>query len=426
VDDSPGWDAHTPGPADRPWSEPRDDLDDALTAWRKNFLVRRIVALTRSYVVGNGITVTSPDPHVRAFLQRFWTHPQNHMDDRLGPMCDELTRAGELFAVLFTNRADGLSYLRFLPASRVRQIETDPEDYERELRYRQLTLTGDERWWLSHTHPAALRPGPDGALPPAVLHLAVNRPIGATRGEGDLTPVLPWALRYSEWLKDRVRLNRQRTRQAMMDVALADDTVVEQKRQQLRTANPLEHGIYVHGPGETVTLHNLQLAAADAADDGKALRLAIATGAHVALHYLGEGEGTNYATAREMGEPTARFYTDRQTTFRAALVNLARAAYARFLAVTAGEAAALAADPPLATTVAEVARADNESLASAARSIATALAILARNGWIDDQTAVQLALKFAGEPLTDDEAARILQRAGGDPAPAPQQEADLD
>ena len=59
-----------------------------------------------------------------------------------------------------------------------------------------------------------------------MLHYAVNRPIGAVRGEGDLTPILPWAKRYSEWLKDRVRLNRQRTRQGLMDIEIDDEAMV--------------------------------------------------------------------------------------------------------------------------------------------------------------------------------------------------------
>ena len=40
-----------------------------------------------------------------------------------------------------------------------------------------------------------------------MLHYAVNRPVGALRGESDLAPILPWLKRYSRWLEDRVRLN---------------------------------------------------------------------------------------------------------------------------------------------------------------------------------------------------------------------------
>ena len=86
IDDSPGWDGHLAGPSDRSWHELKDDLDDALEAWRKNFIVHRIVTLTRSYVVGGGITITSKDPDVDKFVRSFWSHPQNRIDRRLGPM----------------------------------------------------------------------------------------------------------------------------------------------------------------------------------------------------------------------------------------------------------------------------------------------------------------------------------------------------
>ena len=162
-----------------------------------------------------------------------------------------------------------------------------------------------------------------------MLHFAVNRPVGGVRGEGDLVPILPWARRYSEWLKDRVRLNRVRTRTGVLHVEIADDSQVEQKKHQLRKTNPVEAGIYVHGPGEKLAMHDLQVGADDAKEDGRALRLAISIGANVGLHFLGEGESVNYATAKEMGEPTARFYADRQGELCAFLCDLVEAAWRR-------------------------------------------------------------------------------------------------
>jgi hypothetical protein len=332
-------------------------------------------------------------------------------------MCDELTRAGEVFPVLHTNRLDGMSYLRFVPASRIREIETAANDYETERRYGEVRDDSTElKWWIGPAHPAAYRPTPTlRKLRPLMLHYTVNKPIGATRGEGDLGPILPWALRYSEWLKDRVRLNRQRTRQGILDVEIADDAQVELKRQQLRTSNPIEHGIYVHGSGEKVTMHSLEIGAQEAKEDGRTLRLAVAAGANIGLHYLGEGESINYATAKEMGEPTARFFAERQQALCRMLVQIARAAYLRRCAVL-GEAPP--ADLQLAVTVTEVARADNQSLAQAARDIVDALAEMKANGWIDDLTAIRLALKFAGE--TPEEAA--IQRMLRQGRPADQEE----
>jgi hypothetical protein len=431
IDDSRGWDQITggAGPADRPWSEYATDLEDALKAWRKNFFIRRIVNLCTSYVVGNGITITSKAPDVNKFIRAFWEHPKNHMPQRLGPICNELTRAGELFPILFTNKVDGMSYLRFVPASQILHLETDKEDYETELRYGQIQRdTVEVAWWIGPDHAHAFKlvievKHQDGTityripkantkkgllLRPLMLHFAVNREIGATRGEGDLGPILPWVKRYTEWLKDRVRLNRQRTRQGVLHVEIADENQVKTKRQQLRTDNPIEHGIYVSGPGEKLTMHSLKIEADDAKDDGHALRLAIATGANTALHYLSEGANVNYATAKEMGEPTARFYTDRQTALCNFLKDLVAAAYRRYCAT-------LKQDPPddlqLVTSTTEVARADNQTLAEAAHSIVQALRDMKDAGWIDDETAVRLAFKFAGEVIGEDEIKHILTKA---------------
>jgi hypothetical protein len=418
VDDSRGWDTLTPGPADRPWSERADDLDDVLEAWRKNFLIRRLVTLTRSYVVGNGISISSKLPEVDDFVQSFWHHRKNLMPRRLGPMCDELTRAGELFPVLHTNLVDGMSYIRFVPASLIRQIDTAENDYEVELQYGELqTNTVDLKWWQGPGHKNAFRTRYN-KLSPLMLHFSVNKPIGATRGEGDLGPVLPWAKRYSEWLKDRVRLNRQRTRQGVLDIEIADPDLVEDKRQQLRTRNPIEAGIYVHGPGETVAMHDLNLRASDAGEDGKVLRLAIATGSHTALHYLGEGEAVNYSTAKEMGEPTARFHTDRQTQFSAFLLDVVEVAYRRRVAL------GLATMPPdddlqLTASVTEVARADNLALAQASHQIVQALAQMIQIGIVDLPTAARLAFKFAGEVLDEEEISTILANA---PEPTAEEE----
>jgi hypothetical protein len=50
--------------------------NDALTAWRKNPLAWRIVAITSDYVAGDGISLSSPYRSMRRFINEFWHHPK--------------------------------------------------------------------------------------------------------------------------------------------------------------------------------------------------------------------------------------------------------------------------------------------------------------------------------------------------------------
>jgi hypothetical protein len=146
------------GPQDKKWWEPRDDFEDALKAWRTNPLAFRIVSLTTDYVVGSGVQISSPVAYVDRFISEFWQHRQNRMGMRIYSWCDELTRAGELFVVLFTNPADGMSYVRTIPAVKVDRVEVDEEDLERELRYHELRNDDpiQGRWWLHGRRPGTI------------------------------------------------------------------------------------------------------------------------------------------------------------------------------------------------------------------------------------------------------------------------------
>jgi len=152
---------------DQTWTDHKAELDDALEAWRTNPMARRIVSLTTDYVVGSGITVGSEVDWVDRFVGEFWR--LNDMYRRTYDWCDELTRCGELFIVLRTDPVSGASFVRALPASRMDAVETDPEDLERELRYREM-VRGEVggRWWPSWL----VDPGAEQIM----LHYCINRP----------------------------------------------------------------------------------------------------------------------------------------------------------------------------------------------------------------------------------------------------------
>lgn len=371
------------GPHDKNWGELQEDLSDSLEAWRTNPLARRIVSLTCDYVVGDGITVTSEIEDVQEFIRKFWSHPMNHIDQRLYAWCDELTRSGELFIVVSRNPADGMSYLRNIPASAIDRIESDPDDLECETQYHELvdgTLEG--RWW-----PAMTVAGVGSGQ--FVLHYAINRPVGAVRGEGDLVPILPWLRRYREWLEDRVRVNRLRN-SFLWQVKLSNSTPgdVSRKQSQYKHA-PSPGSIIVSDENEEWQALSAQLQSSDAESDGKALRLMVAAGAGIPLHFLSEGESATRATAAEMGGPTFRHYKHRQLSFSEMLMDLV-------VVCVENSGMSLPADLALACVLPDLTRADNLQLAQALNEIVAAIEKMLDRELIDEDRAKTLVTKFAG------------------------------
>ena len=130
------------GRLDPSWGDFSTTLADGLEAWRKNPLARRLVGLVTSYVVGDGIKLTSKSRQLGKFLADFVGDQQNLLDLRQPVWCDTLGISGELFVSLHMNRADGMSYVRLLPAAVIDHIETRAGDYETELSYHESGADG--------------------------------------------------------------------------------------------------------------------------------------------------------------------------------------------------------------------------------------------------------------------------------------------
>lgn len=373
---------------DADWSARREELRDALQAWRVNPLARRIVSLTTDYVVGSGIAVRSGHEWVQRFIDEFWHN--NHMHRRCYDWCDELTRSGELFIVMRTDAVSGASFVRALPAAWIDAIETDADDYERELRYHEVVPGDmDGRWW-----PAGI-PGSE-AEEQVMLHYTINRAVGCVRGEGDLVPLLPWLKRYKEWLENRVRLNKYKTA-FLWDVTISGRPgtaeMLRQKRFQYKS--PPEPGsIIVHGDAEKWEAIAPKIEAWDAKEDGKAIRLMVAAGAGIPLHFLSEGESATRATAAEMGDPTFRHYYHRQRIFGRMLEHLLEVAIRRGQVCGRGQPLT---DLMLSVVFPDITKKDNQMLAQSALLIVQALDMMAQHGWVDRETAIEMAFRFAGE-----------------------------
>lgn len=256
---------------DRSWSEIQELYTDALTAWRKNPMAWRIISTMVNYVVGSGISFTSPIGDMDDFIKRFWQHRKNRMDLRLAPMCEELVRSGDLFVLLFRNMLDGMSFIRFVTKDQIQKIETAENDWETELVYWEAPQPGEyePRRWLSPDHPEA------GMSDAVMMHYSVNRPMGALMGESDLTTIIPWLLRYSRMLEDRVRLHW--AARAFLYLVTVPSNKVEAKSTQYSSA-PESGSIVVKDESEAWETITPSLRGADASHDMKAVRNMIDAG----------------------------------------------------------------------------------------------------------------------------------------------------
>ena len=407
VDDSAGWGDLTGRGHDHDQSTIEKIYADALTAWRKNPIAWRIVAITTDFVVGDSITISSPDKALNDFIQRFWNNPQNRMALRLEPMCDELSRAGDLFVALFRNDQDGMSYIRFVTKDQIKKIVSAENDWETELAYLETPIAADSREWVSSHHPKAAK------SPSIMLHYAVNRPLGALLGESDLTTMIPWLQRYSRMLEDRVRLHW--AIRAFLWVVTVPPEKVREKREQYRTA-PESGSVIVKDSSETWEPVTPLVRGADAAPDLQAVRGMIDAGAGYPAHWRGEAGDANLATATAMQDPTEKHLLRRQQYFCHILCDILHHAYQR--AVQIGKEAQLDTSDYtklFTVNVPDLSKWDNESLGRAARGLARAFQSISEElpgpSTKLSRLMMKMCFRFAGMPQSDEVLDEIMAEA---------------
>ena len=408
-----GWTSISGKRHDHTWSEIQELYTDALTAWRKNPLAWRIIRTTANYVVGDGIHFTSQYPTMNDYIQRFELHRKNQLQLRMPSMCEELSRAGDLFVVLFRNPIDGLSFIRFVTKDNIYKIECAENDWETELVYWETAPGGtyDPKKWLSPDHPDA--PMSDAVM----MHYSVNRPMGALMGESDLTTIIPWLQRYSRMLEDRVRLHW--AARAFLYLVTVPSNKVESKSHQYDAA-PESGSIVVKDESETWETITPTLRGADASHDMKAVRNLIDAGSGFPPHWRGEGGDVNVATAEAMQAPPERFLDKRQQYFIWMLEDILYHAYVRAVEIGAESAIPSSNYNEVFTVESpDVSLRDNVLLSEAASNLSISFSTLQNTLQGKSETLhrimTDLVLKFADEPQDDQTLDQIIKEVKANP-----------
>ena len=219
-------------------------------------------------------------------------------------------------------------------------------------------------------------------------------------GESDLTTLIPWLLRYSRMLEDRVRLHW--AARAFLYLVTVPPNKIDVKSSQYQT-QPESGSIIVKDESEKWETLTPSLRGADASHDMKSVRNMIDAGSGYPPHWRGEGGDVNVATAEAMQGPPEKHLARRQQYFTFILEDILYHAYQR--------AAPLRGLPPLPSenydrlfkpSAPDVSARDNTMLAQAASTMASALQsleTLLRSDTNDvfKSLAADLVLTFAGE-----------------------------
>ena len=390
------------GANDRDYGDMQAQYGDALDAWRKNPQARRIIDITTDHVLGDGFRPQASGQLGR-FIDQFWRHRQNRMDMRLPAIVDELSRAGDVFLAMFRNAADGMSYVRPIPKSQIIKIEVADNDWETEIAYHERQGPGEPpRVWLSPMHPDA------GAADAVMLHYAINRPVGALWGEGDLATIIPWLLRYSRMLEDRVRLNWA-ARMFHWFVKVPRSAVAA-TRAKYQANTPQPGAIIVHDDQEEWDMKTPNLAITPAVNDLQALRMMIAVGAGQPPHWHGDSMDVNLATATAMERAATRHLKRRQQEVADFVIDLCYVAYSRAHAL--GMARRAPDRDAITIALPDLSRDDNVMLAQAGGELAAAFnglqSAIGSGSRSLKERALRLFFQFMAEPIDDKEVTAML------------------
>jgi hypothetical protein len=150
-----------------------------------------------------------------------------------------------------------------------------------------------------------------------VIHVAINRKAYELRGRPELYKVLVWLQAHKEWLEDRARQNHYRG-SILYDVTLtnANGAQVATKLSQYKKPPAGQAAIVVHNDKEVWQRLNDDVNASGAAEDGREMRLKVATGMRMAEYFFSDGSNANLASATAQALPAIMSFSEWQSVSR--------------------------------------------------------------------------------------------------------------
>lgn len=420
--------------------------DLAFGLYEMNPLAKRIIELTRDWVLGEGVAVRvepermpvreagddlSPTDAVsgrakrrqaqrQEIVDRFWDDPHNNLSETIFTKVLELGLWGEQCYPVTVNPVNGAVRLGYIDPSQINAIIVDPMDATRVVAVElKATPGGDPQRFKAigvNDDPASDSFGRMvGVLPGetytvngrqhqylgACFWFAINKITSARRGRSDLLCLIDWLDAI-----DQLHLNEVDRailiKSFVWDVTLTGAAQSEVEARAALMSVPKPGSLRVHNDREMWSAVSPNMNAWDHSHTIDVLLNHIAAGAGLPKTWLSGTIDVNKATAQELGEPAFKRMTARQKMIKLMLVSMA--SFALDQAELAGRISRRASRPgtypaawPIKAVMPEIRSKDMKTAADTIASASTGLVTMVDNGLLDQATGQEVAAMLANE-----------------------------
>lgn len=385
--------------------------------WQSNLLANRLIEIPLAYLVAEGVTLQCKDEDHQKLLDAFWNDPINNWPLKLPPRVRALALLGEQCYIARVNEGSGFVRLGYLDPRQIGQVVTDPDNPEQPIgivtkkdnkgrywKYRVVVLGDDADLFTQRTQEIRAKDFKDGEC----LLFQVNKFPDGSRGRSDLLGQMDWLDAYDDFLFseiDRIRYLRS----FVWDVTLtgADDSKVKEFDKGFKAPEP--NSKFVHNDSVKLQAVSPELQAADTSESARLLRNHVLGGATVPEHWFGGGGDVNRAAASEMGEPTFKVYSARQSFLKLMLEEIGR--FVLWKSTKTGEPDWGDEKWKVTAVFPELANRDLTKFAAAMSQVATTVVLMIDNGLLTQERALQLVADVAARFGQEIDAAEELAKA---------------
>lgn len=378
----------------------------AVYQWRTDPLANRLVELPVAYLLAEGVRLKVDDDEAQGWLNDFWDDPINCMDIKLAKKVREMSLYGEQCWPVFVNEMNGHCRLGYLDPGDIETVVTDPDNVEQPIgivtkrnskgikRRFQIIVNGPESVFSQRTQEirATFDDGP-------CFFFTINDLSNASRGTSDLLSELDWIDGYAKALFGELE-RWDHLRAFIWDVKMTGATPEEIDERASKITAPKAGSVRLHNDAEEWTAVTPDLKSEDSGKLARVFRNHIMGGGTIPEHWFGGGGDVNRATAGEMGEPTFKIFTMRQTTWKYILCELGKYQLRRRMMVVLGEGADELIKNDEYTVFAEfpeLTARDTSKYAQALQQVVVACGLAIERGVMTEETAAHMIANMASQ-----------------------------